>query len=168
MYEKYKVLSIVDWNNLFLYEPDCGNMYYRYFNGAEFIKGTLITSVHDGYITAKTRGSYFRAHIIAVILMTGKYPDESFEVDHVNRDRKDNRWSNLRLATRTQNQANKSLQKNNTHGSKNVSFDKGYWRVLVTCKGKRYDGGRFSNKEDAINKATELRNKVFGEFACHA
>jgi len=59
-------------------------------------------------------------HTVAWLWMTGDWCPQ--QLDHRNRVRDDNRWSNLRLATKAQQQENKSLGKNNTSGAKGVTW----------------------------------------------
>jgi hypothetical protein len=71
--------------------------------------------------------------------MTGEYPDRKFEMDHKDRDRSNNRFSNLRLATTSQNQANVGLRKDNISGFKGVSWEKAQnkWRATIAAGGER-------------------------------
>lgn len=72
-------------------------------------------------------------------------------VDHVNRDTLDNRLSNLRLATPSQQQQNKGLFKNNTSGHRGVGWHKGCekWQARIGVDGKRIHLGYFDDKDDA-------------------
>ena len=58
-------------------------------------------------------------------------PPVGYRVDHINRDSLDNQDFNLRLATCSQNQANREVNKNNTSGFKGVSWDKGTQNELT-------------------------------------
>lgn len=58
----------------------------------------------QGYREARLDGQLYRQHRLAVLWMTGEFPGVGFEVDHINRDRSDNSWANLRVVTPTQNQ----------------------------------------------------------------
>lgn len=87
--------------------------------------------------------------------------------DHINRNPLDNRKENLRRATRTENNRNCSISKNNTSGIIGVGWNKrnNSWRVRITVDRKPIEIGSFENKEDAIKARLEAEAKYFGEFA---
>ena len=76
------------------------------------------------------------------------------KVDHKNRNVLDNRKSNLRCSTHSDNLMNRTKQKNNTSGYKGISISRpynvDYFNVGLKYKGKRYRKC-FTNIEDAIN-----------------
>jgi len=74
-------------------------------------------------------------------------PENKDFVDHINRDRQDNRLENLRWVTRTENNYNTSLRKNNVLQEKNISEHNGSFDVrLQSCKIRRL----FKTLEEAI------------------
>ena len=93
------------------------------------------------------------------------HPIASFQVDHINRDRLDNRRKNLRLATRSQNQANKGRQRNNSSGFKGVSWSRGKYEARIRYNGKRINLGRFECSEAAANIYDAASRLLYGEFA---
>jgi hypothetical protein len=82
------------------------------------------------------------------------------EVDHINGDPLDNRKSNLRLATHSQNMFNRGKTKVNTSGFKGVSWDKrtGKWRICVNL-------GGFETPEKAHEIYKRIVVVMAGEFA---
>lgn len=92
---------------------------------------------------------------------------EDMQVDHKNQDGLDNRRSNLRLATPSQNQMNKKMMKNNTSGYRGVSWDKksNKWRVSVNVAGRHFSLGRFDGIEEAAKARDEFVIANHGEFA---
>lgn len=91
---------------------------------------------------------------------------EKIDIDHINHDRLDNRKSNLRFATRTQNSQNRSLQSNNNSGVPGIYWHKQHkkWQALIVVNGERIDLGRYENLEDAKNIRKEAEIKYFGEW----
>lgn len=62
-----------------------------------------------GYWYLNIAGYTYTAHRLAFLYMTGEWPPN--DSDHANGDRADNRWKNLRLATRAQNMRNSKRKK---------------------------------------------------------
>ena len=87
--------------------------------------------------------------------------------DHINRNPLDNRKSNLRKASITENNRNKSLRVNNTSGVIGVCFenDRQKWKAYIMVDGKKARIGSFINKVDAIRARLEAEAKYYGEFA---
>ena len=78
-------------------------------------------------------------------------PLPCFHVDHVNRNGLDNRRSNLRLCTVSQNQFNRTKSATNTTGYKGVCWNKKKhkWQVGFTIKGRYKNLGYFDDKHEA-------------------
>ncbi len=75
----------------------------------------------------------------------------SLQIDHINRDKKDNRISNLRNVSSRENNRNKPLNKRNKSGASGVRKHKnGRWISGIVVDYKRIHLGYFSNAEDAI------------------
>lgn len=83
-------------------------------------------------------------------------------VDHINKDTLDNRFENLRLATKTINGMNRGKNKNNTSGYKGVGFKsnrKNPWYARIVINGKVKFLGHFKTpKEASIIYEKELTN----------
>lgn len=91
------------------------------------------------------------------------------ECDHINGNRLDNRRTNLRICTPSQNQANVGLSKSNSSGFRGVGWDPikfvKKWRALIVVKGKHKFIGNFLLKEEAAHAYNEAAVKYFGVFA---
>lgn len=114
------------------------------------------------WVTIDGRQKYCRLHHAVI-----GFPLNGNRVDHINGDTLDNRRSNLRLSTPSQNSMNRSKAPNNTSGYKGVHFHKGVnkWVAELTVKYKKFHLGVFDTKVDAA-RAYDLRAfKEFGEFA---
>ena len=84
-------------------------------------------------------------------------------VDHINRNKLDNRRSNLRIVTNQQNHFNESIPKNNKSGHLGVYWNRQCrkWCSQITVDGKTISGGLFSKLEDAVRKREELEKIYF-------
>ena len=119
-----------------------------------------------GYLQTRYKKKFYLCSRLAYYIYHGVDPLQK-QVDHINRDRLDNRIKNLRLATPSQNIINASLNKNNTSGFKGVHWNKREkrWLARIKVNGESKHLGSFINKEDAIQARSEGEIKYFGEFA---
>jgi hypothetical protein len=119
----------------------------------------------SGYIRIYVDGVKYPAHRLIVLWMTGEFPPQ--EVDHINGDRADNRWSNLRLATRSENMRNKGTYKTNTSGLRGVSFYKrtGKWKAQIQHEGKKIGLGYFASPDLAHTAYLTAEVALRKEFA---
>ena len=92
-------------------------------------------------------------------------------IDHVNRVKTDNRKENLRTATKSENNCNVKLRKDNTSGERGVTRgtkaqhrNPNLWYVAVQRSNVRYSGN-FDRYEDAVAYARSLRKELHGKFA---
>ena len=87
-------------------------------------------------------------------------------VDHINRNKLDNRKCNLRICTINENVRNCNLSKNNTSGFTGVAkHHTGKWRTYIMVNRKQIGLGIFENFEDAIGARVTGEIEYFGEFA---
>ncbi|OGN96974.1 MAG: hypothetical protein A2Z77_00560 [Chloroflexi bacterium RBG_13_51_36] len=88
--------------------------------------------------------------------------------DHINRNKIDNRRSNLRPATHAENNRNVGLRCDNTSGFRGVYWYRWYskWLAYISVNGKRIHLGYFDDLQDAISARLSAEEKYFGEFAC--
>jgi hypothetical protein len=92
----------------------------------------------------------------------------STRVDHKNRDGLNNKKTNLRKATCSQNGANRGPDRDNTSGFKGVSKTKRIrnpWQALITVRGKKMFLGQFKTPFLASVAYASAARKYFGEFA---
>lgn len=87
--------------------------------------------------------------------------------DHINGNRLDNRRINLRIATSSQNNANKRISIHNKLGVKGVRFDKdrNKFRARAKINGKEVHAGRFNTLEEAKEAYRKVATELHGEFA---
>ncbi len=110
----------------------------------------------DGYIYISIQKVDYTASRLAWLYMTGNDPGDK-EIDHKDRVRDNNIWENLRLATSSQNNANRDI---NAMG---IRFN-GKWIARIKCDKKERHLGTFVNKESARAAYIEAGKKLFGEY----
>jgi HNH endonuclease/AP2 domain len=122
------------------------------------------TPTGNGYRKITIEGRQYGAHQLAWLYKTGKWC--SAFIDHRDRNRSNNVWTNLRRATHSQNCANKSRHRNNRSGFKGVSRNEwGRWRASVVKNGQRHHLGYFATPQEAHAVYLAAARKLFGEFA---
>lgn len=109
-----------------------------------------------GYVVRKDKMKNISMHRVVNNTLKG------LQTDHINRNKLDNRRSNLRNVTNRQNHLNMPIQKNNKSGYPGICFDKynNKWRVQITIMRKTIQIGRFINLESAIFSRKEAE-KVY-------
>lgn len=89
------------------------------------------------------------------------------EIDHINHNGLDNRRSNLRICSHSQNMKNTCIRKNNSSGLMGVCWDKRSkkWMAYIRKDYKRITIGLFGDKDDAGHAVDKKALELFGEFA---
>ena len=107
----------------------------------------------------------YSAHRLAWLWMTGAWPKS--DIDHINRDKSDNRFSNLREATKSENKANVGRYANNTSGHKGVHWNakNQKWMAQIMVRRKRIYLGLHLDLADAASSYASAASKYFGEYA---
>jgi len=149
------------------YDPETG-IFTRLTKPANRVNiGDIAGSLRpDGYLEIGVKGSRYLSHRLAFLYMTGEFPDKG--IDHVNHQRGDNRWNNIRCATQQKNMRNASKSKANTSGVTGVYWrkDRNRWRAMIKVDNKQIYLGMFIDLEDAAN-ARKLANKKYGFHENH-
>lgn len=120
---------------------------------------------NHGYNQVSLLGRPYLVHRVVYLIVTGRWPRH--EMDHINQDKTDNRWSNLRTASHSQNGANKGRGRTNRSGYKGVhlcSFT-GLWRARIKLKGKSTCLGRFTSPEAAHAAYAKASRRIHGAYA---
>jgi len=148
------------------YDPETGVFTSRVFRSRCPVGKEVGSTRLDGYCELTIDRQRYLAHRLAWLYVYGYLPGY---IDHIDCNPSNNRISNLREVTRTQNQRNMSIGTSNTSGAKGVAWDKSRNKWIVNI---RYDGrskhiGRFDNFDDAVNAVRRARDELHGEFANH-
>lgn len=137
----------------FRYDPETGKFFRillcdRWGNETEMCR-EVTTLGSRGYIEVYIDKKLYKVHRLVFLYTNGEWPDH---VDHINGDRSDNRWCNLRSVTRSENMKNRAIGSNNTSGVMGVTWCEqfGKWRVRINVNGDRMSLGLYSSFEDAV------------------
>ncbi len=120
--------------------------------------GTLYWKI---YIDHRT----YKASRLAWLYVKGNFPGPDKQIDHHNRDSLDDRWANLRLATHSQNQANRSIRRDNRSGSPGVFQVGSRWRALISINSHNQHIGYFDSRAKAYAAYLAAASEAYGEFA---
>lgn len=149
--------------NLLRYEPETGRLYWRERPSAMFSsqrshstwnaryagREALTADNGLGYKIGSIFNRHYLAHRIAWVIIYGKWPDV---IDHINGNPGDNRLSNLRSVTVSENCCNSKRNRKNTSGQTGVTWSRAAnkWAAQISLNGQAHFIGVFSDKADAI------------------
>lgn len=122
--------------------------------------GSEAGSLSEGYTVIKVDGNSYKAHRLAHFYVTGTWPEE--QIDHKNGNKTDNKWSNLRDCSHTENTHNVNKSSNNTSGYLGVYEHKANkkWIAQINAYGTRYYLGQFNSPEKAYQAYCEAKAEL--------
>lgn len=153
-------------HRLFNYYPETGIVTWRYSKYKSLINKRAGSNTKRGYRNINYNKQHYREHRIIWVWMSGFDPCD-LEVDHVNRIPDDNRWINLRLASRSQNVANSDIRSTNKSGYRGVYYNK---------KKRKYDAriiynnqliflGNFDDPKEAYSNYRKKSKELYGDYS---
>ena len=159
------ILTQSQLKELIHYDADTG-LFTRISSPYKHRIGVINTCANhrDGYFEIGLFGKTYKSHRLAWLYIHGCLPKD--DIDHVNRDKLDNRLVNLREASRSQNKQNIGRQRNNTSGFKGVSYHKynRKWRATIDIDDNRINLGYFSTPESASMAYEEAAKTLHAKF----
>jgi hypothetical protein len=119
----------------------------------------------DGYLRIRVDKKTYMAHRIAFLYVNGVLPTD--EVDHIDLNRKNNKFSNLRQCTSVQNKRNSSSRQGASSKYLGVSYwkRKNKWAAGIRCKGKHLYLGMYSSEREAAWAYNLAAYNYFSDFA---
>lgn len=113
----------------------------------------------NGYVSAMVSKKRTYLHILVMNAIK--------EIDHVDRNPLNNRKSNLRLCSSSQNNYNRPRYKTNKSGYSGVYWkkDRNKWTAYINVEGKRIHLGHFSCRKKAINARIQAEHLYYREFS---
>ena len=116
--------------------------------------------MHCGYVSNKKLNVMLHRYLI-------NCPEDMF-VDHINRDKLDNRKENLRICTQKENNRNMSIRENSKSIARGIyQSSKTGWVARIKVDGKDIYLGTFKSFDEAYNARRQAEIDYFGEFAPH-
>jgi hypothetical protein len=150
---------------VFDYDPLTGTLMWRIAlrgHPAGRVVGEGATKVR--YLVVEVDGEKLRVNRVIWLWMTGSWPITP--IDHENLNGRDNTWTNLRLATFSENNANCAVRKHCKTGRKNIRRGRGAqgWQVVIVRDRKVQFTGTFPTLEEAVAARDVAGRKIHGEF----
>jgi hypothetical protein len=148
------------------YDPQTGVMNWIVSLSARTRVGDVAGNDNGlGYLRVRINKRLYVVHRLAWLYMTGLWPEA--DIDHINMNRSDNRWENLRQATRTENFGNRRKYKNNTSGVKGAYWSKSKHKYVagIGVNGRDIYLGLFDCPAAASFAYQIAADQHFGEFA---
>ena len=152
-------------NLLQIFDYSDGHLIWKSKRGCRIKAGDIAGCKHySGYIQITINKKSYRAHRLVFFWHHGYMPEF---IDHIDRNRSNNKIQNLRPATKLQNQGNRAATKNNLIGLKGIYWDKTRlkWGARIGIKGQCKRLGYFESTEKAYAAYSEAAKKHFGEYA---
>lgn len=139
--------------DLFVYDRTTGALTWRAKPAPRApvcVGGVAGTLRQDGYRSVMVDGRHYMVHRLIWLIETGRWPTD--EIDHQNRDRADNRWSNLRPATSKQNRENQTARSGAGGMFRGVSWSRrrNIWRAQIGHHGRSVYLGEHKTLVDAV------------------
>lgn len=132
---------------VFDYNPETGDLVHKLETLRAVAGQSALISHNQGYLSVSVGGKLHLAHRVIWFRQTGTWPTY---IDHINHNRSDNRWCNLREVSALENVKNCSLSKNNSIGIQGVrKLPSGKYQAYIMVNRKQINLGCFANQEDA-------------------
>lgn len=157
------VLTQARLKELLHYDHETGVFTWLAAGGSAHINDIAGSLSGTGYSRIKISKREYLSHRLAWFYMTGEWP--SAEIDHVNLDKADNRWANLREATPSQNHANKGRLATNTSGFKGITRHRAKWKAAIEVHGRSFHLGVFDTPDAAHAAYAGAAKKYFDKYA---
>lgn len=142
-----------------------GNLYIKNkVNKNSIIGEKAGTICKTGYTQISINYKKYYLHRLIWLYHYGKLPEK--QIDHINRNKSDNRIENLRECSQSKNLMNTRISKRNKSGIKGLSWCDTHqrWRVCLSINKKVATIGYFKDKELAELVTLEAFNKYYGEY----
>lgn len=161
------MITQTELKKLLHYDPDTG-LFTWLVNRRSVKAEDLAGNVNQkGYIRIKVNQKEYLAHRLAWLYMNGLMPKNG--IDHTNNIKTDNRITNLREATHSENMRNRLLTVRNRTGFKGVGFNKRAkkFKATITFNNIQIHLGYFLDAKSASLAYEAYGKKLHGDFYCN-
>jgi hypothetical protein len=163
--EKTNRLTAERLREVLYYNSDTGAFTFQISVGNK-VKGSeancKLDSKANTYTTIAIDKERYLAHRLAWLYQTGQWPSKF--IDHIDGDKSNNRWSNLREASASENKCNIKARSDNQLGLKGVSPCGNKYRAVIHWQGKQINLGVFGTSEEAYEVYKIASKQYHGEF----
>ncbi len=164
---KFKPLpSLARVKELVRYDASTGKLFWLQSVARCVKAGDEAGSKDKHGVRIKITKTKYLAHRIIWFLVTEQDPEDNL-IDHIDGNPHNNKFTNLRLASRHQNSCNRKKHSNNTSGLKGVSWHKAVkkWQAYISVENKRISLGYFDSKKEAYAAYCDAAQKLHKGFA---
>lgn len=154
-------------NRIYSYDPVNGGLIWKAYkdprrSGRAKIGNKVGGDDGHGYLMCMLLGHKFKVHQVVWLICHGEFPKMS--IDHINRNRRDNKIDNLRLATDQQNMFNIHASTKKYVGVRKDDKGHGY-SANIGHNNKKIYLGYFKTKEEAYEAYVKASREIRGEFS---
>lgn len=150
-------------DELFNYDELSGIVTWKKSRSPRIKLGTQVKYKNKfGYIQVRLNGKLWMLHRLIWLMKTGSFPNE--EIDHIDGNRSNNSWNNLRDVSKSQNMQNrKGPDKDSNTGILGATFDKqrNKYRAQLTINGEKILNKIFDTAEEAGNAYTQAKENYY-------
>lgn len=133
--------------NIWDYNPNTGHFYWKCNPSRSVVAGDRAGNFDGKYWRLQYKGKMYKASRVAWLYMTGSWPSE--QIDHIDNDKRNDAFRNLREATNAENCRNRRCRSDNALGLKGVHQTKQGFVAQLFMSGKYVFTGVYASPEEA-------------------
>lgn len=169
--QKQKVSEVSSKTNEYDLSGECGigyicngDTFYFDLEDYDLIKD-YCWCISKGYVISRGKSTSKTIRLHRLVMKAS----EDDDIDHINRNKLDNRKTNLRVCSHGDNSKNRGARKNNISGFTGVHWNKksSKWQAYIRVNGKQIHLGYFTDINDAIRTRVKAELELFGEFSAN-